>query len=107
MVQHFKSTSPDDATLSDLKPPFTFCTASQTRVRLPRDSASGSSEHWEELEEDWSMFWKARGKEPLEKSGKAAIDGKSAYFEEDEILTICIRDVLDRSRHSQPFGHRS
>lgn len=107
MVQHFKSTSPNDTTLPDLKLPFTFCKVSQTRIRLPRASAFGNSQYWEELEDDWSMFWKAHGMEPLEKGGKAATDGKSAYSKEDRILTPCTRDILDRSRDSQLFGHRS
>ena len=78
-LQHFKSTSPDDATLSDLKPPFTFCAVRHTRVRLPRDSLSGNPMVWEKREDDWNTFWKTRGKEKLERSGKAAVDGNFVF----------------------------
>jgi hypothetical protein len=84
LLQHFKSTSPDDATLSDLSPPFTFCVVRHTRVRLPRDSMSGSPMMWEKREADWNAFWKAHDKEPLEKSGKAAVDGNfPSYLRRD------------------------
>jgi hypothetical protein len=32
---------------------------------------------WEKREADWTAFWKIHGKEPLEKNGKAAMDGNS------------------------------
>ena len=81
LPQHFKSTSPDDVTLSDLTPPFTFCLVRHSRVRLPGSSVSGSPVVWEKREADWTAFWKTRGKEPLERSGKAAVDGNHwPYF---------------------------
>ena len=35
---------------------------------------------WEKREENWNAFWKARGGEPLEKSGKAAVDGNFVSY---------------------------
>jgi len=55
-------------------------------VRLPRASVSGSPPLWEKREEDWNAFWKARGGEPLEKSGKAAVDGNFVFYHRRNIL---------------------
>jgi hypothetical protein len=41
---------------------------------------SGSPPVWEKREEDWNAFWKARGGEPLDKSGKAAMDGNFVSY---------------------------
>ena len=75
-LQHFQAISKNPAPLSDLKLPFTFCLTRQTRLRLPRDTADGEPSVWEKREEDWQAFWKSRGKEVLQKSGKGAVDGK-------------------------------
>jgi trafficking protein particle complex subunit 8 len=73
--QHYKGGSTELGALSDLKLPFTFCQTRQTRLRLPRDNADGDPSTWERLEGDWRAFWKSRGREGLQKSSKAAIDG--------------------------------
>lgn len=67
----------------DLKLPITFVQVKQSRVRLPGDASEGPPEEWDLREQDWLTFWKSRGKEKLEKGGKAAVDGKSvSIFEE-------------------------
>jgi hypothetical protein len=81
-MQHFKANAKDLTTLSDLKLPFTFCLSRQTRLRLPRDITEGEPSVWEKREEDWKSFWRTRGKEGLQKNGKAAVDGKLLTDEE-------------------------
>jgi hypothetical protein len=61
--------------VSDLKSPFTFCLDHQTRLRLPRNMRDGESGVWEQREDAWKAFWSTRGKEGLEKSGKAVVNG--------------------------------
>ncbi len=52
-----------------------FCQVRQTRVRLPGDAIEGDPERWQHLEENWASFWRPQGKERLEQSGKAAVNG--------------------------------
>lgn len=40
----------------------------------------GEQSDWETREEIWSSFWKPRGEERLEQSGKAAVGGDSLTF---------------------------
>ena len=63
----------------DLKLPITFVQVKQCRVRLPGDAIEGPPEEWDLREQDWLSFWKSRGKEKLEKGGKAAVDGKISF----------------------------
>ncbi|KAH7912583.1 ER-golgi trafficking TRAPP I complex 85 kDa subunit-domain-containing protein [Hygrophoropsis aurantiaca] len=70
---HFESTSGEHATVSDLTLPIRFSVVKDTAIRLPRDSLSGEQTEWEKREDLWKTFWKTRGKEGLEKSGKAAV----------------------------------
>lgn len=57
-----------------------FCQVKQTHIRFPGDAFEGDSVEWDKREEDWKVFWASRGKERLEKSGKAAVDGPSYSF---------------------------
>jgi hypothetical protein len=72
-----KSISGEQAKPEDLKLPICFALSSQTHLRLARDSVDGEQSDWETREELWSSFWKHRGKERLERSGKAAVGGNS------------------------------
>lgn len=74
-----KSISGGQASLKDLELPIRFALPSRTHVRLARDSVHGEQSDWEIREEIWSSFWKPRGKERLERSGKAAAGGDSPY----------------------------
>lgn len=65
------------ASASELKLPINFCQAKQTRVRLPGDAVEGDPEVWRVIEDDWAAFWRPRGQERLELSGKAAVNGWS------------------------------
>ncbi|EGO05173.1 hypothetical protein SERLA73DRAFT_68802 [Serpula lacrymans var. lacrymans S7.3] len=85
---HFKSTSGEDVTLPELKLPFTLAVLNQTRIRFPRDSVGGEQAEWDKREETWVEFWKSRGKEKLEKSGKGAV-------EETFWVDIVLRNPLD------------
>ena len=66
-----------------------------TRARLLRDSTSGDQLEWERREEIWSTFWRTRGKETLEKSGRAAVGGKSGF--------VLIADVMFYFHPLEPF----
>ena len=57
--------------------PVTFCQPKQTRIRFPGNNIEGNPEEWTRREEDWSDFWRSKGKEKLERSSKAAVDGTS------------------------------
>ncbi|RPD64974.1 hypothetical protein L227DRAFT_571426 [Lentinus tigrinus ALCF2SS1-6] len=72
--KHFKETEGDRWKSLGLQLPITFCQAKQTRVRFPGDAVEGDSATWDKLEQDWATFWSSRGKEKLNKSGKAAVD---------------------------------
>lgn len=75
IYQHLKSISGEQARLEDVKLPLRFVVPSQACVRLARDSVEGEQSEWETREEIWSSFWKSRGKEKLERSGNAAVEG--------------------------------
>ncbi|OJA16247.1 hypothetical protein AZE42_00079 [Rhizopogon vesiculosus] len=87
-VSHLKSVSGDQTSLEDLKLPIRFALPSQTHIRLARDSVDGEQSDWETREEMWSSFWKPRGKERLERSGKAAV-GEAFWVD------ITLRNPLD------------
>ncbi|GBE78241.1 hypothetical protein SCP_0111240 [Sparassis crispa] len=73
-TKHFKTTERDQWEAAALQLPITFCQVKQTRVRFPGDAIEGDATEWDKKEEEWSAFWAPRGKEKLEKSGKAAVD---------------------------------
>ncbi|KAI0715153.1 ER-golgi trafficking TRAPP I complex 85 kDa subunit-domain-containing protein [Earliella scabrosa] len=72
--KHYKETEGEKWKSLNLELPITFCQAKQTRIRSPGDAVEGDSAAWDKLEQDWSAFRASRGKEKLEKSGKAAVD---------------------------------
>ena len=74
--KHYKETEGEKWKSLNLQLPITFCQAKQTRIRSPGDAVEGDSAAWDKLEQDWSAFRASRGKEKLEKSGKAAVDGE-------------------------------
>jgi len=62
---------------TDLKLPFSFAKGAETKVRLARQGELDVDDaRWDALEEHWSAFWKSRGKEPLQKGGKAVVGGR-------------------------------
>lgn len=62
---------------ADLRLPFSFIKAAETKVRLAgQGELDVDDARWDALEEHWSAFWKSRGKEPLEKGGKAVVGGR-------------------------------
>lgn len=81
-----KSISTQDVDFHDLKLPITFASSALSRARLPRDSTSGDQVEWERREEIWTTFWRTRGKETLERSGRAAVGGKSDFMLTSSIM---------------------
>lgn len=77
VVQHLRSTVGENAFPADLKPPFSLSSAVGTKIRLARqDELDVDNVRWEAFEATWSRFWKTRGIERLEKSGKAVVGGQ-------------------------------
>ncbi|KAG8219699.1 ER-golgi trafficking TRAPP I complex 85 kDa subunit-domain-containing protein [Butyriboletus roseoflavus] len=70
---HLRSISSQDIDVHDLKLPISFVFPASSRTRLTRDSTNGDQAEWERREEIWSTFWRTRGKDTLEKSGRAAV----------------------------------
>ncbi|KII93831.1 hypothetical protein PLICRDRAFT_36073 [Plicaturopsis crispa FD-325 SS-3] len=87
-LQHLKDTAEGAVDTSDLKLPFTLCLVRPTKIRLPRGHLDSEEAEWETREDDWRAFWKSRGKETLEKSGKAAVD-------ETFWVDVVLRNPLD------------
>ncbi|KAH7885908.1 ER-golgi trafficking TRAPP I complex 85 kDa subunit-domain-containing protein, partial [Phlebopus sp. FC_14] len=87
-LSHLKSVSGPQADLLDLTLPVNFAIPASTRVRLPRDSITGDESEWGHKEEVWRSFWRTRGKEALERSGKAAV-GETFWVD------IALRNPLD------------
>jgi trafficking protein particle complex subunit 8 len=72
-----KSTVGENTFPADLKPPFLFSSAVETKVRLVRQGELDvENVRWSAFEQSWSKFWENRGKERLEKSGKAVVGGQ-------------------------------
>ncbi|KAF8575503.1 hypothetical protein K439DRAFT_1419748 [Ramaria rubella] len=87
--EHLKSTVGDNAFPVDLKPPFSFSSAVETRVRLARQGELDvDNVRWEAFEKTWTSFWKSKGKERLEKGGKAVV-GERLWID------IMLRNPLD------------
>ncbi|PSS37571.1 hypothetical protein PHLCEN_2v587 [Hermanssonia centrifuga] len=74
-LKHFKTTEEERWASANLALRVSFCQVRQTRVRLPGDAIEGDPESWQHLEENWASFWRPQGKERLEQSGKAAVNG--------------------------------
>ncbi|KZT05978.1 uncharacterized protein LAESUDRAFT_726547 [Laetiporus sulphureus 93-53] len=73
-LKHFKTTEREKWEAAGLQLPVTLCQAKRTRVRFTGDTVEGDPAEWDRLEEDWSAFWRPRGKERLERSRKAAVN---------------------------------
>jgi len=56
--------------------PIKFAIPAASRLQLRRDPVGGQEAEWERREEAWRSFWRSRGREALEKGGKAAVGGK-------------------------------
>ena len=50
-------------------------------MRLPGDAVGGDSLTWQSREESWTSFWRTRGKETLNRTGRATVNG--------ECVTVC------------------
>ncbi|KAF8846247.1 hypothetical protein BDN67DRAFT_986591 [Paxillus ammoniavirescens] len=87
-LSHLKSISDQKIDFRDLILPITFAIPASSKARLPRDSTSGDQSEWERKEDTWRSFWRPRGKETLEKSGKAAV-GESFWVD------VALRNPLD------------
>ncbi|KAG1716011.1 hypothetical protein ID866_1176 [Astraeus odoratus] len=78
-LSHLTSMSDEGAHLSDLTLPIKFSLPASSRLQLRRDPIGGEESEWERKEEVWRSFWMGRGRETLEKSGKAVV-GESFWF---------------------------
>ncbi|KAI6047762.1 ER-golgi trafficking TRAPP I complex 85 kDa subunit-domain-containing protein [Pisolithus marmoratus] len=87
-LSYLKSVSSQEVHLNDLITPIKFTVPASGRLILRRDAVGGGESDWKQMEETWKSFWKPRGKETLEKSGKAVI-GDSFWVE------IVLRNPLD------------
>ncbi|EMD42167.1 hypothetical protein CERSUDRAFT_90771 [Gelatoporia subvermispora B] len=87
-LKHFRATEPEKWKDAGLKLPLTFCQVKETRVRFPGDTIEGDAAEWDRRESAWASFWSTRGKEKLEKSGKAAI-GETFWVD------LVLRNPLD------------
>ena len=56
--------------------PFKFTIPATSRLQLCRDPVDWQQSEWECREEVWKSFWRPRGRETLEKGGKASVGGK-------------------------------
>ncbi|KAF9229138.1 hypothetical protein BS17DRAFT_742850 [Gyrodon lividus] len=87
-LSHLESISDQKIDFRGLTLPITFAIPASSRARLPRDSVSGDQSEWERKEEIWRSFWRPRGKETLEKSGKATV-GEPFYVD------VALQNPLD------------
>ncbi|EKM61151.1 uncharacterized protein PHACADRAFT_190295 [Phanerochaete carnosa HHB-10118-sp] len=72
-LKHFKDTEQERFSSTTLELPVKFCQPGGTRVRLPGNAMNGDPQRWQQLEEQWTTFWRPRGKERLRSTGKAAV----------------------------------
>ncbi|KAL4070824.1 ER-golgi trafficking TRAPP I complex 85 kDa subunit-domain-containing protein [Scleroderma citrinum] len=79
-LTHLKSIANKEAYPSDMVLPVKFAIPAASRLQLRRDPVGGEESEWERREEVWRAFWKPRGKEPLEKGGKAVV-GENFWVE--------------------------
>ncbi|KAI6031618.1 ER-golgi trafficking TRAPP I complex 85 kDa subunit-domain-containing protein [Pisolithus microcarpus] len=79
-LSYLKSVSGQEVHLNDLIIPIKFAVPASGRLILRGDTVGGGVSEWERMEETWRSFWKPRGKEALEKSGKAVV-GDSFWVE--------------------------
>jgi hypothetical protein len=66
--------------IAELRLPFVLSDARASRIRVPSDHEQSDLVHarevWESREETWRSFRKGKGKEKLERSGKAVVGGE-------------------------------
>ncbi|KIO08413.1 hypothetical protein M404DRAFT_134508 [Pisolithus tinctorius Marx 270] len=79
-LSHLKSISSQEVYLNDLIIPIKFAVPASCRLILRRDVVGSGELEWVHMEETWKSFWKPRGKETLERSGKAVV-GDSFWVE--------------------------
>lgn len=79
-LSYLKSVSGQEVHLNDLIIPIKFAVPASGRLIVRGDTVGGGVSEWERMEETWRSFWKPRGKEALEKSGKAVV-GDSFWVE--------------------------
>ncbi|GJE87623.1 ER-golgi trafficking TRAPP I complex 85 kDa subunit-domain-containing protein [Phanerochaete sordida] len=72
-LKHFKTIEQDRFNSTVLELPVRFSQPRETRLRLPGNATDGDPQRWEQLEEQWATFWRPRGKERLQPTGKAAV----------------------------------
>ncbi|KAI9460993.1 ER-golgi trafficking TRAPP I complex 85 kDa subunit-domain-containing protein [Lactarius psammicola] len=72
--QHLKDTSGSEFRTTDLTLPAAFFDRRLTRVRLPGDAVGGDPAAWQSREDNWTTFWKTRGRETLHRPGKASVN---------------------------------
>jgi hypothetical protein len=75
--QHLKDTSGSEFHTAELTLPVAFFDRRLTRVRLPGDAVGGDPVAWQSREDNWTTFWKTRGRETLHRPGKASVNSES------------------------------
>lgn len=79
-LAHLKSIADQEAYPNDMVLPIKFAIPATSRLQLRRDPVGGRESEWEHREEAWRSFWKSRGRETLEKGGKATV-GENFWVE--------------------------
>ncbi|KAG6819496.1 hypothetical protein H0H93_011310 [Arthromyces matolae] len=111
---HFKATSSESTQLSDLKMPFAFCVAHQTRMRLADNMQDGELDVWDTLKKQWKTFAKSLPcMQELLVSGKAAVNEvfwidlvlRNPLDTEVNLanLTLIVQEANENTPTSSPF----
>ncbi|KZS95953.1 hypothetical protein SISNIDRAFT_451603 [Sistotremastrum niveocremeum HHB9708] len=74
-LEHLSSTSIVDSISSELALSFQFSRPRETRLRYA-EMDSGGNESWDDLYDDWRIFWKQSGSERLEESKNVRVGEK-------------------------------
>lgn len=92
--KHLQEYGLDDAKdlVANLRLPFVLSTARSSRVRLASDHEQAdlvfAKEIWEAREDQWRSFRKGKGKEALERGGKAVVNGREHLSFSVYVLTM-------------------
>ncbi|KAF8525181.1 ER-golgi trafficking TRAPP I complex 85 kDa subunit-domain-containing protein [Hysterangium stoloniferum] len=79
--EHMKTIVGGNALPTDLKPQFSLSHPAETKIRLSHQGESDSSNGiWDTFEQTWSQFWKTKGNERIEKTGRASV-GERFFIE--------------------------